>query len=249
MDTLDLVVIGGAIVAGFVQGLSGFAFGLVAMAVWVWWLDPHVAGPMVIFGGLLGQILSLGTIRATFKLQRCGPVILGGALGVPIGVALLNTIQPSAFKLFVGLVLAITCPLMLAAKQIPKVSAGGKWADAGAGVIGGVMGGLGGLSGPAPTLWTALRGWSRDDQRAVIQSFNLAMQTLTMSAYIYSGIITAEMVRYFAIIAPAMLIPSLIGNRLYSRLGDDTFRRIVLVLLTISGLVIALNAGPQLFAA
>ena len=111
------------------------------------------------------------------------------------------------------------------------------------------MGGLGGLSGPAPTLWTALRGWSRDDQRAVIQSFNLAMQTLTISAYIYSGIITAEMVRYFAIIAPAMLIPSLIGNRLYSRLGDDTFRRIVLVLLTISGLVIALNAGPQLFAA
>jgi len=42
------------------------------------------------------------------------------------------------------------------------------------------MGGLGGLSGPAPSLWAALRGWERDTQRAMIQGFNLAMQALTM---------------------------------------------------------------------
>ncbi len=35
MEDLDLVVIGGAVIAGFVHGLSGFAFGLVAMAFWV----------------------------------------------------------------------------------------------------------------------------------------------------------------------------------------------------------------------
>jgi hypothetical protein len=31
-------------------------------------------------------------------------------------------------------------------------------ADGGIGLIGGMMGGLGGLNGPAPTLWCSLRG-------------------------------------------------------------------------------------------
>jgi uncharacterized protein len=236
VNNIDLFIIGGAAVAGFVQGLSGFAFGLVAMAFWVWTLDPALAGPLVIFGGLVGQLLSLGTIRNTFTLSRSGPLIVGGACGVPLGVIMLSHIAPTAFKLFVGVVLAVCCPLMLAAKQLPKVGWGGRWADATAGFVGGIMGGLGGLCGPPPTLWASLRGWPRDDQRAVIQSFNLSMQVITLSAYIISGLITVEMVYYFALVVPAMLIPNLLGNRLYARLGDDTFRRIVLILLTLSGL-------------
>lgn len=35
-----LVVALGAAVAGFVQGLSGFAFGMVAMSFWAWVLEP-----------------------------------------------------------------------------------------------------------------------------------------------------------------------------------------------------------------
>ena len=49
----------GAAAGGFIQGLSGFAFGLVALGIWAWSVDPLVAGPLVVFGSLLGQILSL----------------------------------------------------------------------------------------------------------------------------------------------------------------------------------------------
>ena len=38
-----VIVVVGAIVAGFVQGLSGFAFALVAMSIWAWTLDPKLA--------------------------------------------------------------------------------------------------------------------------------------------------------------------------------------------------------------
>ena len=31
----------GAAVAGLVQGISGFAFSMVAMAIWVWGVDPQ----------------------------------------------------------------------------------------------------------------------------------------------------------------------------------------------------------------
>ena len=73
------------------------------------------------------------------------------------------------------------------------------------------MGGLGGLTGPAPTLWCALRGWDKDAQRAVFQSFNLVMHALTLAVYATSGLVTTEALGMFVVIAPAMVIPALIG--------------------------------------
>jgi len=54
MSSVYLVVAIGAVVAGFVQGLSGFAFGLVAMSFWAWVLDPKLAATLAVFGALTG---------------------------------------------------------------------------------------------------------------------------------------------------------------------------------------------------
>src|SRR6266568_9503639 len=98
MDPLVIYVILGACAAGFVQGLSGFAFGLIAMAFWVSSVPPQLAAPMVVFGSLVGQILALGSLRRGFSLRRALPFILGGVLGVPAGAALLPHIDQTVFK-------------------------------------------------------------------------------------------------------------------------------------------------------
>ena len=49
---------------------------------------------------------------------------------------------------------------------------GGRLADAAVGFAGGILGGLAGLSGPLPTLWASMRGWSKDQRRGVFQIFN-----------------------------------------------------------------------------
>ncbi len=108
------------------------------------------------------------------------------------------------------------------------------------------MGGLGGLTGPAPTLWATLRGWNRDAQRAVFQAFNLAMHGLTMAAYLATGTISAEAARLCLVVAPAMLVPTLIGARLYGRFSDAAFRRVVLGLLAASGAVLIATTVPKL---
>ena len=249
----------GAAAGGFVSGLAGFAFGLVSLGIWVWSIGPASAGPMVVFGSLLGQALSLRTVRHSLDLSRTLPFIAGGLLGVPAGVLLLHHIDPRGFKLTVGLILLVWCPAMLAAGNLPRVtvgfnfmvagreSAGWRWADAAVGWIGGVMGGLGGLTGPAPVLWCALRGWDRDVQRAVFQSFNLVMQTVTMVTYLATGTIDGTTVRLLAIVAPAMVVPTLIGARLYRRFSDAAFRRLILILLTASGAVLVASTLPHLW--
>ena len=248
MSEIATYVLLGALIAGFVQGLSGFAFGLAAMTIWAWVLAPQLAGPLVVFGSLIGQLLALGAMRRRFHLQRLWPFVLGGCIGTPIGVAMLHLINPIAFKFAVGLILVAYCPILLFLRDMPRIAAGGRLADGGIGVIGGFMGGLGGLNGPAPTLWCALRGWSRDEQRAVFQTFSLCMQALALTMYAASGLIDRRTLLMFAIVAPAMVVPTLLGIRLYARFSEAGFRRLILLLLTVSGVVLLLASVPKLLA-
>jgi uncharacterized protein len=82
VNSLAIVALGAA-AGGFVQGLSGFAFGLVALGIWAWSLNPAAAGSLVVFGSLLGQTLSLGTVRQGLNAARLLPFIAGGILGFP----------------------------------------------------------------------------------------------------------------------------------------------------------------------
>ena len=246
MDSMLLVIVLGAALAGFVQGLSGSNFGLVAMAVWAWALEPTLTGPLVVCGSLVGQVLAAGTLRRGLKREHLLPMLLGGLAGVPLGVLLLHAIDPLLFRLLVGCLLALWCPLMLFASDLPHLRRGGRLADAGAGVVGGLMGGLGGLTGPAPALWAVLKGWDRDTQRSVIQGFNLGMQLLTMLTYLVSGTVTAEALGLFPLVALTVLLPTLAGVRMYRRFSDVAFRKVVLGLLAIAGVLLIAQSLPHL---
>jgi len=52
----------------------------------------------------------------------------------------------------------------------------------------------------------------------------------------------------FLIVAPAMLIPSFIGARVYTRFSEKTFTRVVLIALGASGLALVVNASRALLA-
>jgi hypothetical protein len=104
------------------------------------------------------------------------------------------------------------------------------------------MGGIGGLTGPAPILWARLRGWDRHTQRPLFQIFNLCMQCLTMVAYPSSGAITQEFLALLAVTVPALFIASRIGNRLYYRISDRAFSRVILVKLSASGIVLIVSS-------
>ncbi|WP_137190920.1 sulfite exporter TauE/SafE family protein [Stenotrophomonas rhizophila] len=248
MDSVYLVVALGAIVAGFVQGLSGFAFGMVAMSFWAWTLDPRLAATLSVFGALVGQLLAVFTVRRGFNLRLLLPFVLGGLAGILLGVAVLPHLDMAWFKALLGGFLALWCPVMLMARSLPPITVGGRLGDTVAGMAGGVLSGIGGFAGPVPTLWATLRGFGKDEQRAVIQNFNLSMLLVTMGVYLGSGVVTVQMLPYFAIVAPAMLVPTLLGARLYIGISEARFRQIVLGLLTASGVALLASSVPTLLA-
>lgn len=246
-ETVWIIALG-AIVAGFVQGLSGFAFGLVAMSFWAWTIEPQLAAVLVVFGALTGQVVGALSVRRGFSLPVLMPFLVGGLAGIPIGTAILPMLDARLFKTVLGLVLVVWCPIMLFSRALPPVRFGGRLADGAAGLVGGVMAGLGGFSGPVPMLWCTLRQMDKDTQRTVIQNFNLATLAVTMATYLATGMVKAEMVPMFAIVAPAMLLPTLFGSRLYIGISEATFRRIVLGLLAASGAAMLAATLPYLLA-
>ena len=248
MDTALTLVILGAAAAGFVQGFSGTAFSMVALAFWAWAVDPQTAGPMAVFGSLIGQLVALRALRFSFKLRLVAPFVVGGVLGIPVGVWLLGYLDQTMFKAGLGLFLMSWCCVMLAGGELSLFRKADAVSDGFVGWMGGVMGGIGGLAGAVPTLWCTLRGWDRDTQRAVFQSFNLTMHIVTIAVYIASGMITEDALVMFAIIGPALLIPALIGLWLYGLTSAAGFRRVLYLLLFAAGLGLVSSSLPRLLA-
>lgn len=239
MEIEYFVVVGlGALAGGFVAGLAGFGTGITAMGIWLYALSPSVAATLVVVCSAASQIQTLPKIWHAVDRKRVLPFIIPGLIGVPFGTALLSSIDVRTFKIGIGcLLLAYTTNTLLLGRR-PANHWGGRAADGTVGLFGGILGGLAGLSGPLPTMWASYRGWSKDQSRAVFQAFNLSILSAALLSHAVSGFMTREL--GYAVLAalPFTLLGSWLGVTLYSRVSEEKFSRIVLVLLGLSGLIL-----------
>jgi uncharacterized membrane protein YfcA len=123
-------------------------------------------------------------------------------------------------------------------RRPPVVARGGRLADGAAGIGGGVLGGMASLSGPIPVIWVQLRGWTMQAQRGVSQPYNMSVLALSLISAGVAGRLDRTFVVWAAIALPMTLIGSHVGLLLYGRINDAQFRRIVIALLSLSGLTL-----------
>jgi hypothetical protein len=127
MESVYLIVALGAAVAGFVQGLSGFAFGMVAMSFWAWVLEPRLAATLAVFGALTGQILAALTVRRGFQSPTAAALHHRRPDGHSDRCAAAAALGHARVQGHLGQLLVLWCPVMLLSKHLPTVSAGGAW--------------------------------------------------------------------------------------------------------------------------
>jgi uncharacterized membrane protein YfcA len=220
--------------AALVAGLAGFAFGLVGAAIWLHILTPLQTASLIIAFGLVVQGQAVWKLRHALRWRRLWPFLIGGAFGVPLGVALLTWLDPAHVRTGIG-VLLVLYALYALARPAVKLEGGGAAADAAVGILNGALGGLTGLAGIVTTIWCGMRGWPRDEQRAVFQPVGVAVFAMSALWLGAKGAATPETIRLFVIGLPVLLAGTWLGLKLYGRLDEAGFRRIVLILLLISG--------------
>jgi hypothetical protein len=236
------LILGGAFIGGLVSGLTGFGTGLVTLPIWLQAISPMLASPLVVICSLAAHVQTLPGIWHAIDSRRIAPFIAGGALGVPFGAWLLPHVSPGAAKLGLGVILVVLCGFLLLGTRRVHVRRGGRLADGLIGLGGGLLGGLAGLSGPLPTLWSGLRGWGKDEQRAVFQGFNVCVLVFAFVTQSVAGYMTAEVGWLVLNALPGTLVGAWIGMRLYGRLDAARFRRIVLALLLLAGIAMIVTA-------
>jgi uncharacterized membrane protein YfcA len=143
-------------------------------------------------------------------------------------------------RMGVGAFLVLYSLYALLRPAIPAVKAGGAAADAGVGFLNGVLGGITGLAGILVTIWCGLRGWPKEVQRAVFQPVAVAIFAMSAMWIGARGAITPEVIKLFLIGLPALFAGTWLGMKLFGRLDETTFRKIVLALLLASGAVLIL---------
>jgi uncharacterized membrane protein YfcA len=126
---------------------------------------------------------------------------------------------------------------MLATDNLPHFKRGGRLADAFVGLLGGVMAPLSGFSGLAPALWCTLRGYTKDAHRAVLQNFNLVVLAATFASLVWSGRAHSGLLPQMGVVAGSLIIPSIYGSKIYIGMSPVAFKRGVLWLLLLAGIM------------
>jgi len=235
---LDLVLFFFATLIGaVVAGVAGFAFGLIASAIWLHIISPAQSAPLIAAFAILIQGATLWKLRHAIHGSRLVPFIVGGALGIPGGAAALRWASPTNMSVFIGVALILFSIYSLARPNLPAMK-GGSLADGVVGLLSGAFGGSTGLAGIPVIIWASLRRWSKDEQRAVFQPVVAAVFVMTLIWFGGTGVVTAETVRLFWIGLPALLIGTWLGLKLYGKLDEGGFRLVVLALLLVSGLML-----------
>lgn len=225
----------GAAVAGFVSGLIGFGFALVAAPLWLRILDPIDVTALVVAYGVVTQGYTIWTMRRELRLGPSLPLIAGGLLGVPLGVSIVSAIDPHLFRIAIGIFMMGYTGWLLARPRVGRVRGGGRVADAAAGFASGVLGGMAGFSGPIAALWCTLRPWSKDEQRQALQPYLLVMHVATIASLGAAGSLDPALGPYLLLGLPLVVAMLWLGFLLYRRMRDESFRRIVLWVLFASG--------------
>jgi uncharacterized membrane protein YfcA len=221
-----------------VAGLSGFAFGLVAASIWLYILSPLQTATLIVAFGLIVQGYSVWKLRHALDWRKLWPFVVGAAVGVPVGVTLLTWAEPHSVRVGVGAFLIVYSLYAFFRPALKPVKGVGAMADAGIGFLNGILGGMTGLAGILVTIWSGLRGWPKEVQRTIFQPVAVAIFLMSALWLGGKGAVTAETVKLFVIGLPFLIGGSWLGLKLFGRLNEASFRKIVLVLLFASGAVL-----------
>ncbi len=236
-----LLLVCGAAAGGFINGLAGFGTALLALGFWLQIMTPTDAVSLAVVMSIISGIPGIWMIRKTivaypFRLAR---FVIPALIGIPLGVASLSLIAPGVLKLVIAGFLILYGGFFVVRKNLPKIANPTPVVDTVVGFVGGILGGSAGLSGAIPTMWCAMRPWPKEQIRAVTQPFNVLVLIFAAILFAFQGVYDSDALERIAISFPVTMLFAILGMFIFRRLKDEQFRRLLIALMFLAGLILA----------
>ena len=224
-------------VGSLAAGLAGFAFSAITGALLFHVLMPIDAVPLLLACSITTQLFSISKLWHTMKWRQCLPYLVGGFAGIPLGAELLKTFDARVFAACFGSFLICYSLYMLLRPHF-VVRGASRYAEDAAGFAGGITGGATAFPGAIPAVWCSVRGFTKHEQRGIVQPFILLMQIATLAYYSKLGMLASATLTTYLWCAPAVILGTWLGLHFFDRIDDKRFRQVVLFFLLISGVTL-----------
>jgi uncharacterized membrane protein YfcA len=238
-EQIGFVVVGAA-AGGFINGLAGFGTALFALGFFLSVMPPPQAVAVTVVLSVISGIQGLWVVRAAIweRPRRLMRFLLPGLLGIPLGVVTLAVIDARTLKLIIAGFLLLYGGFFSLRRALPKFERPTPMIDSGIGFLWGILGGAASLSGALPTMWCSMRPWPKAETRAVLQPFNVIILAVTTALLAVRGAYDATTLLFIAVAVPSTMIAAQIGIAVFKRLPDDLFRRLLIGMCFLSGVIL-----------
>lgn len=230
-----LAALTGAFLAGLARGFSGFGSGLIFMPIASAALGPKVAvASLLVFDFI---VAGLPVIR-NFDIERARrllPIALSISAVIPLGGWVAASGNPDVIRWSLSFVVFAA---------LAMITAGLKWHGRetlliamAVGALSGFLGGLAALSGIVVVIYWLARDITPSDLRANMFTLALLTTLVTAVTYTLNGMLTAHVFRVAILMLMPYLAGAWIGTSVFHLASPQTFRKIVYVMILMSGII------------
>jgi len=221
--------------AGLARGMIGFGIALIAVPFLVLLLPLKTVIPVILILAIFANFPIIIEARKFLDIKRILPLIISAIIGVPLGTYMLIILPSSILKIIIGFTVVIFAFIMLLG--LNKKIENEKLAFIPVGFVAGLLQGAIAMGGPAVVLFFSNQGMMKQSFRINIVVYFFVLQIFTFFVYIANGLITQEVLRLSSLFFFAMILGTLAGVLAARKIRELLFRKIVLSIVTASGIL------------
>lgn len=231
---LEIIVLPLIIVAaGFLQGLTGFGFVLIALPLLGLFVPLKTVIPLLNMLALCISVYLSLKMRQSIRFRNITMLFLATLPGIPLGVYTLQQVSAQWLSLALGVLMISFTGYLFLAKPKPR-PLGMPWTLS-AGFFSGILAGSIGAGGPPVIIYSSMQPWSKDESKGTLAFCFSITSLLVLANHAISGLITKDVLEYFTIFSPALAIGIALGVFAYKHISDQGYRKLAFFLVFLLG--------------
>ena len=226
------------IVASFIQRVSGFGFGIFVMMFFPFFLPSY--GESVMLSGLLAGSTALMIAVKNWKYIRWRMmwiVTFFNLLFSFIATEYMLSLSNDVLKQYLGVVLTLIALYFLFGEGRMGRIFKSKPAQITIGSVSGVMGGMFAMPGPPVVLYCISTLEDKKEYVATLQAFSVVFNSFYTIFRFNAGFYSENTWLWWVMGIGGAVIGSLLGSRCFELISNQTLKRIVYVMMIVSGMI------------
>ena len=209
--------------------LAGFGAAMVGVPLFTPLIGVTTAVPLMTLLGVSNTAIAVGQFRKRLNPPDVWQLLVGLAVGIPIGVASIAYLD----ERFLRVVIGATCLLFAAYRfvklPLPEV-VDTRWRFL-VGTLSGLLGGAISIPGVPVVVYAETQNWEIERYRINLFTFFLTSASISTISRLVAGQFTETILVYFLQAIPFLLAGQLVGHLLTRYVDRGLFRYLVLVLI------------------